>query len=213
MQKKTKNIVWTLFYVYFFVIEIEYALEPKGFEFRVKKKKKNSSHIEDTTRLYLSLAFGGALGLICVVVYKAAVLSLGAVGGVILAQLIFQLVHGYVVISHTSAIQLVFIVIGAIVGSFAAFKFVAFILKGITAFVGSFMFSSAVSYFIERSQKHHGSNVMNFLRFFTSQKNVNSFSQECDWRCYVCLAMWMTLFIGGAAVQYKFYQKLNSNEF
>jgi len=170
------------------------------------------SHIQATTRLYLSLTMGALMGILCVLVYKAAVLSVGAVGGVILAQFIFQLFDTYLTIPHVAVVQLICIVTGAILGGFLIFKLASFVLKGITAFVGSFMFTSAVSYFIERSKKHHHNNILSFLEFFTSRKNVDNFNQVCDWRCYVCLALWFTLFLTGLIVQYKLHGILHSKD-
>jgi len=171
------------------------------------------SQIESTTRLYISLTVGALMGILCVVIYKAAVLSLGAVGGVILAQILFQVIHAYIVMHQPTVVQLVCILTGAALGGFLAFKFVTFVLKGITAFVGSFMFASGVSYFIERLKSEKGTNVLNFIQFFTSQKTVNSFSAECDWHCYLCLGMWLTLFVSGTIVQYKLHGKHNPKEF
>jgi len=171
------------------------------------------SHIESTTRLYISLTVGGLMGILCVVVYKAAVLSLGAVAGVILMQMIFQVFHAYLVIPQPNVVQLVLILTGAVVGGFLAFKFVTFVLKGVTAFVGSFMFASGVSYFIERLQNQHNDNVLDFVQFFTSQKTANTFSEECDWHCYLCIVMWLALFVSGTVVQYKLHGKHNPKDF
>ena len=80
-----------------------------------------------------------------------AVFTTGAIAGLIIGQAIWQFVITNFFKSEIKNAQLynTILIIGcAIICGLIAFKFVNFVLRAITAFIGSFMVTSGAAYFI-----------------------------------------------------------------
>ena len=102
--------------------------------------------------LLVSCGVGIVIGFICVMVYRICIFTTGAIGGVIIAQGIWNFVqiHWDIdSINHSEIYNTVFIIIVAIICGLIAFKFVDIVLRGLTAFIGAFMVTIGIAYFVQ----------------------------------------------------------------
>jgi hypothetical protein len=171
------------------------------------------SKMDLETRLYIGMTLGAMVGIGCVMVYKVAVFTVGAVGGVIAGQLVFQFATIITKIPHAIVVQVCLLILGAVLGGYLAHKFVSFILKGVTAFIGAFMFASGLAYFVQKAQGKDGTNVIGFANFFANKKKVKSLRSECDSYCFLCLSVWILFTFAGAYVQYRLHKRHNRKDF
>jgi len=173
------------------------------------------STLSDKTLLYFSLALGATVGIICVVIYKASVFTLGATGGVIVGEFVWQFVITYWgnSIPSKAIVQVSVIIAFAVVFGYLAFKFVEFVLKGVTAFVGSFMFATSLAYWIARIKHDQTTSIIDWIRFFDNKNNVSNITATCDAYCYVCITVWILLFVIGCYVQYSLHKHFKKKDF
>ena len=115
----------------------------------------NNIDIDTSLRIHLLISFGVGIfiGFICLMIYKMAVFTTGSIAGLIIGQFIWQfavtsMFSNYINIHHSQLYNTIFIIISALIGGLLAFKFIDILLRGITAFIGSFMVTSGIAYFV-----------------------------------------------------------------
>jgi len=168
------------------------------------------SDVKDDTLLYMSLTVGGLFGVLLVVVYKAAVFSVGAISGAIFSQILWIAVVSNIDTTGKnwiSWVQFGVLIVFALLGGWLAFKFVEQVLKAITAFIGGFMFASGIAFFISRLDKSQQRNVVDWVVFFGSYNNYSNLEDVCDIYCIICIIIWLVMFASGCFVQYKLHKK------
>merc|ERR1712154_50632 len=84
-----------------------------------------------------------------------------------------------------------------------AFKCMEVVLRGLTAFIGSFMVSSGVAYFVSKYIIEDNANVMSMVEFFETNKDIKSLESQCHLECFISLGVWGCLFLSGLIYQYK----------
>ena len=114
----------------------------------------NNLDLTVTLRVHLLVSCGVGLfvGLMCVMIYRMSVFTTGAVAGLIVGQLAWQLVAshfpGCFLMQKAEIYNSVVIVVLALIGGLVATKFMQIALRGLTAFVGAFFVASGISFFI-----------------------------------------------------------------
>ena len=110
--------------------------------------------IDTSLRIHLliSCGIGIFIGFICVMIYKMAVFTTGAIAGLIVGQFLWQFTITHFpnsfLMENSQLYNTIFIIIFAIIGGVLAFKLMDIVLRGLTAFIGSFMVTSGGAYFV-----------------------------------------------------------------
>ena len=114
----------------------------------------NTIDVDVSLRVHLlvSFAIGIFIGFCCVIIYKMSVFTTGAVAGLIAGQFLWQFAvsefpHSFLM-DRPEIYNSVVILVCALIGGFVAFKLMEVVLRGLTAFVGSFCVTSGSAYFI-----------------------------------------------------------------
>ena len=127
----------------------------------------NNIDIDTTLRIHLLISCGVGifLGFICVAIYKMAVFTTGAIAGLILSQFVWQFIVSHFpnsfLMEHSEICNVALCCGCAIICGFVAFKCMDVLLRGLTAFIGSFMVASGAAYFV--AVKH---NIRTFALLF-----------------------------------------------
>ena len=114
----------------------------------------NNIDINTTLRIHLlvSCGVGIFLGFICVMIYKMAVFTTGAIAGLIIGQFLWQFVisnfPNSALMEHAEIYNTITIIVCSLIGGLLAFKMMGVLLRGLTAFIGSFMVTSGIAYFV-----------------------------------------------------------------
>lgn len=114
----------------------------------------NNIDIDTSLRIHLlvSCGVGVFIGFICVMIYKMAVFTTGAIAGLIIGQFVWQFTvtnfPNSILMEHSQLYNTIFIIVCALIGGLLAFKCMDIVLRGLTAFIGSFMVSSGIAFFV-----------------------------------------------------------------
>eukprot|EP01084_Bolivina_argentea_P002392 4411_1 len=149
--------------------------------------------------IFIAIAVGICVGVLAIFVYNAAVFIAGAICGIIIAQLLWHFITTFVDMPQKTSeiVNIVLVLVFAIIFGFLAFKFMKFIAKPITSFIGSFMTTSGIAYYIQRyAVKDFDNNLMDITQYFNS-------SNQCDMYCWIFIGIWIVLFIIGMLYQYE----------
>ena len=102
--------------------------------------------------LLVSFGFGILVGALCVMIYKASLFTIGALSGFIGGQFMWKFAVSQVpdsfLMQRPQIYNPVVLLICALIGGWIAFKLMEVLLRGLTAFVGSFCVTSGMAYFI-----------------------------------------------------------------
>eukprot|EP01083_Nonionella_stella_P083599 231220_1 len=151
--------------------------------------------------IIISIVVGTCCGLLIVRFFDAAIFIVGAICGIIIAQLLWHVIASYVDVQDAQIYNVVLVIVFAIGFSFIAAKFVIFIAKPITAFIGGFLTISGLAYFIQRYvAKDFTHNIMDITQYF-------SVHNECGTNCWIFIGLWVVLCIVGIVVQHELYKK------
>eukprot|EP01083_Nonionella_stella_P107140 309972_1 len=156
--------------------------------------------------IIIAIFIGVCFGLILVYWFDVAVFVGGAICGIIIAQLVWHLITSWVDVKDEQVYNVILVIIFAIAFGFLATKFVIYLAKPITAFIGSFLTSSGLAYFIQRyGVKEYTDNIMDITQYF----NANN---TCGANCWIFIAIWAVLFAIGMVVQYDLCNRKVQND-
>ena len=155
--------------------------------------------------------------------YRFALFMAGIIGGAVFGRLLFQILdahhnqitfipeqwwtnyHQYVLIETA-------ILVGVIFG-ILALKFVDCALKVLTAYIGSFILTASIAYFIEPYTKQRM--FISLTSFFGQLQHgdINSFKPELNQWTLISLVTWILLFIIGVQYRYPAKDKIEDNDY
>ena len=102
--------------------------------------------------LLVSFGFGIFSGIICVMVYKVSLFTIGALSGLIGGQFVWKFAVSQFpnsfLMERPEICNPVVLLVCTLIGGWIAFKLMEIVLRGLTAFVGSFCVTSGMAYFI-----------------------------------------------------------------
>jgi len=75
------------------------------------------------------------------------------------------------------------------------------------------MFASSLAYWIFCIHHDNRNSVINWIYFFDNESALHHATYECDAYCYICLVVWLVLFIAGCYVQYSFHKRHKKAEY
>jgi len=158
--------------------------------------------------LLISCGVGLIVGCLCMWVYVSTVFILGAIAGVILAQLLWHGFVSHLVPSSIAYIDIIFVLVFAVACGIFAFVMEKLVMKVLTAFIGSFMIVSGVSFFVMKYiVKEDSANALEFRNFFNKTAITHNYDGMASF------IAWVALFACGVWYQYKMYKlKPTSNK-
>eukprot|EP01084_Bolivina_argentea_P051310 94388_1 len=161
--------------------------------------------------IFIAISVGIFIGVLAICFYKLAIFMTGAICGIIIGQLLWYLITLLIDMSKytnqtNNIIHILLIIIFAILFGLLTLKY---LIKAITSFVGSFMVTSGIAYYIQRYSiedfnqfndfKNTNDNVMDITQYFSTHN-------QCDLYCWIFVCVWIILFIIGVTYQYKWYK-------
>ena len=100
--------------------------------------------------LIIAIVVGICTGCLALWVYNTAIFTIGAIGGIIVAQFLWHSVVAiFPDIQYPEIYNIIIVIIFAIVFGILAVKFIGVIVKPLTAFIGSYMIVGGSAYFVE----------------------------------------------------------------
>eukprot|EP00484_Ammonia_sp_Unknown_P008165 CAMPEP_0197061586 /NCGR_PEP_ID=MMETSP1384-20130603/137994_1 /TAXON_ID=29189 /ORGANISM="Ammonia sp." /LENGTH=251 /DNA_ID=CAMNT_0042497291 /DNA_START=77 /DNA_END=832 /DNA_ORIENTATION=- len=148
--------------------------------------------------LLIAFVIGICTGCLAIAVYNTSVFIIGAICGMIIAQCLWHLIMGWFPnIAKPHIYNIIIVLLFAVIFGFIAFKFVAVLIKPLTAFIGSYMMMAGSAYFVQKYiVKQDGDNVVDVAQFFEA-------GNECGTGCYIFLGCWALLFVICLFVQFR----------
>jgi len=157
--------------------------------------------LESDVSLYVSLGVGVLGGLILSYAHKLSIFSTGAVAGAVVFQFVYIHVETYTNLDPEYYQYVIIVCVWSAICGYIVYKTYKFLLRGITAFLGGFMFASAISYLVKRVSEEEGG-VLDVVEYF------NYKDTRCDnYWCYLLAGSWLTMFLAGLIHQYSLKNK------
>lgn len=151
--------------------------------------------------LYVSLGVGVLGGLILSYAHKLSIFSTGAVAGAVVFQFVYIHIETYTSFNPEYYQYVIIVCAWSGLCGYVVYKTYKFLLRGITAFLGGFMFASAISYLVKRVSEEEGG-VLDVVEYF------NYKDTRCDnYWCYLLAGSWLTMFLAGLIHQYSLKKK------
>eukprot|EP00998_Keelungia_sp_KM082_P006758 NODE_2993_length_959_cov_18.998798_g2973_i0.p2 GENE.NODE_2993_length_959_cov_18.998798_g2973_i0~~NODE_2993_length_959_cov_18.998798_g2973_i0.p2 ORF type:complete len:268 (+),score=90.62 NODE_2993_length_959_cov_18.998798_g2973_i0:73-804(+) len=165
--------------------------------------------LSSSARLGLVFAAGVVGAVAVVAVFKAGVFLCGAVSGVLLCNLAYQVLVTQAGADPSRDAHYVALALCGVVGGMVALRWWKYAVRVVTAFMGSYMGVAGVSHFIWSAHgKQDSDNALAPRVFFA---HAETFTCDDD-ACYAMLGGWAVLFVLGMAVQFHLGPSLGAEE-